>query len=180
MSSQTNASPKHPLPPGLSQRDATLVMVDIVRMTSVLEVLPDEPTVIAFLDGFYRLCSHHIETGGGEVIKYMGDSCLALYDAKDCVAAIRDVQAIRHEFPDYSREFGLPNGDVRSAIHIGEVVTGKFGPQGIKDVLGKAPGVVLSMDGSGIRITEKVYRKLPSSERGPWRKKSSNVTYILP
>jgi class 3 adenylate cyclase len=180
MSSQINASPKHTLPEGLTQRDATVVVVDIARMTSIIEVLPDEPTVIAFLDGFYRLCSHHIEQGGGEVIKYMGDSCFAIYDAKESGAAIRDVQAIRKEFPGYGREFGLPNSDVRAAIHIGEVVTGGFGPQGIKDVLGKAPGVVMSMNRSGISITEQVYRKLPSSERGPWRKKGGQVTYLLP
>ena len=180
MSSQTNASPKHAMPPGLSQKDATVVLIDIAWMTSIIEMLPDEPTVIAFLDGFYRLCSQHIEKGGGEVIKYMGDSCFALYDAKESGAAIRDVQAIRDAFPGYGREFGLPNSDVRAAIHIGEVVTGTFGPQGIKDVLGKAPGVVMSMNRHGISITEQVYRKLPSSERTPWRKKGGNVTYILP
>lgn len=180
MSSQTNASPKHSMPPGLTRKEATVVMVDIVRMTSVIERLADEATVIAFLDGFYSLCSRHIENGGGEIIKYMGDSCMAIYAASDCVVAISDVQAIRQEFADYSLTFGLQNGDIRSAIHVGEVVTGKFGPQGIRDVLGKAPAVLLSMNGSGIRITEQVYRKLPSSKRGPWRKKGGHVTYLLP
>jgi class 3 adenylate cyclase len=178
MSNQTNAYPKHALPAGLNQRDATVVIVDIVRMTSVVEKLPDEATVIAFLDGFYHLCSQHIEAGGGEVIKYMGDSCMALYEVADCLNAVADVQQIRREFTAYCLEFGLQNGDVRSAIHIGEVISGGFGPQGIKDVLGKAPGVVLSMSGSGISISEQVYRKLPSADRSPWRKRGGHVTYV--
>lgn len=167
------------LPPRLSRKKLTVVELDVSRSTWLLGEIGDDNKAVLFLDGYYALCSKHIETRGGEVIKYMGDACMAIFDEEACLQAIDAVIAIRDAFPDYCRANGAPITEIHGAVHIGELVIGEFGPQGFRDVMGRTPSTLFKMAGTGIAISEQAYRKLPSDQRGAWRKRGGQVTYIL-
>jgi class 3 adenylate cyclase len=174
MSSQTNG-----LPSRLTETRATLVHIDISRATSIIMAIGDEIKIVLFIDGFYELCSNHIEKHGGEVIKYMGDSCLAMFGEDECLNAINAVTGVRDDFAGYCKERDVKATDIHASIHVGETIVGGFGPQQIRDVLGKAPGALFLMTNPGITISEQVYRKLSSDKRTSWRKQGGNVYYVL-
>lgn len=167
------------LPERLTAQMATLVAVDITSCTRLLAQLEDGTERVLFLDDFYTLATTHVEAQGGEVLKHMGDSVLALFDEDQCLAAITALTTMRDAFPVICAKRGLTPTDLRSSVHVGEVVVGDFGPNGLRDALGKAAGVVFNMEGPGITVSEQVYRKLPSSERSPWKKRSGKVSYYL-
>ena len=167
------------LPPRLTRKKLTLVEVDVSRSTSIVVDIDDDDKAVLFFDGFYALCTRHIEAHGGKVIKYMGDACLASFDADDCVAAIDAVIAMRDAFPAYCASHDVTPTDIHGTVHMGDMVVGQFGPQGFQDVMGRAPNTLFKMAGHGITISEQVYRKLPSGRRGPWRKRGGEVTYVL-
>ena len=175
MSIQTNDS----LPSRLSQRNVALVELDIYRCTEIFKEIADTPKIALFLDGFYGLCSTAVINHGGEVIKYLGDAVLAAFDEDECVAAIDCILAVRETFTVYCKEHGVKPTDIKGTVHTGEVIIGAFGPEGNKDVLGKTANELFTIIGPGLTITEQVYRKLPSDRRGPWKKHSGRVTYVL-
>ena len=167
------------LPERLSARTATLVAVDITNCRHLLAQLEDGNDRVLFLDYFYTLATTHIEAQGGEVLKHMGDSVLALFDEDQCLAAIQALGTMREAFPAVCERRGLTPTYLRSSVHVGDVVVGGFGPNGLRDALGQASGVLFNMEGPGITVSEQVYRKLPSSARGPWKKRGSKVSYYL-
>lgn len=167
------------LPSRLSIKNAVLVNIDVMRFTHITEQIDDQTRIVVFLDGYYSLCSRQVTAHGGEIIKYMGDSCVALFDDTASNAAIEAVRAIRDEFADYCRNQSVTPTELRVAIHTGEVIVGGYGPEEYKDVLGRTANILFSMNGPGITITEQVYRSLPSDKRSPWRKQGGHVVYVM-
>jgi adenylate cyclase len=167
------------LPSRLSKINAILVHTDISRFLQIASEIDDSAGTINFLDGYYTLCSRHFNSHGGEVIKYMGDGCLAMFKDSNCEAALEAICAIRDAFPTYCTECGIAPTDIRGGLHAGDVITGEFGPEGYKDVLGRTSNVLFQLSGPGITITEQVYRKLPSDKRSPWKKEGGHVVYVM-
>ena len=167
------------LPERLTERTATLVTIDITRCGHLLAQLEDGADRVLFLDDFYSLATHHIEAAGGEVLKHMGDSVFALFEEDRCLEAITALSEMLAEFPAICSKRGLTPTDLRSSVHVGDVIVGGFGPNGYRDALGKASGIVFAMEGPGITVSEQVYRKLPSSARGPWKKRGGRVSYHM-
>ena len=167
------------LPSHLTKTDAILVNADISRFLDIAAEIDDRVAAINFLDGFYHLCSKHINRCGGEVIKYMGDEALAMFDDNACESAVDAVSAIRTEFPGYCQACEVTPTDIRASMHAGTVIVGNFGPEGYKDVLGRTSNVLFQLSGPGITITEQVYRKLPSNKRSPWKKQGGHVVYEM-
>jgi hypothetical protein len=61
-------------------------------------------------------------------------------------------------------------------------VAGEFGPPGARqyDIIGAGVIHLFRMgSGAGIRVSEPVYRQLPSDDRRPWRKHQPPATYTL-
>ncbi len=162
-----------------SERKATILLVDISGTTQIISVLVPL-RFAAFLDDFYRLSAHHIDAAGGEVIKYLGDATLAIFNKDDAVVAVEAVHAIRDGFQAVCTTYGV-RADIGANLHIGDVVDGVFGPSAFRDVIGSAVYITFRMGGGpGLRISEPIYRKLPSGARSPWKKQKAHVTYTLP
>jgi len=167
------------LPAHITSRRATLVLVDIQRTLSIAKEMADENRFVLFLDEFYSQCSTAVNQRHGEVVKYIGDACLALFDEQDCEHGIEVILALREAFPGLCARHNITPTGLRGNVHIGEVITGEFGPEGFRDVLGKAVNTLFTMQGDGITVSEQVYRKLPSDKRSHWRKHAAMVTYRL-
>ena len=167
------------LPSRLTETRSTVVLIDIQRTTTIITELNDERRFVLFIDGFYSLCADAVMEKGGEVIKYMGDSCLALFPelgVEDCIDAVTE---IRRQFPALCEQHGVRPTGIRANIVTDDVIIGAFGRDGRRDVMGKAVGAAMVGEGPGINITEAVYRKLPSSKRSEWRKHGGKVTYVM-
>ena len=167
------------LPDRLTRRKAISVFVDIAGFSQMAGRIGDDDDVILFLDGFYDLVVDHLEGAGGDVIKYMGDASIAVFDETDAERAIDAVVNLRASFPAYADSRGAPGAELRASITLGNVVIGPFGRKGIRDVLGLGAAQAINTSGPGIVISEPVYRKLPAGLRSPWRKRTGRVTYHL-
>ena len=167
------------LPPRLTRKSAALVELDILNSLKIARQMDSSEQFALFIDAFYTLCSAKTQQYGGEIIKYIGDSTLAMFEATDCVAALGSVHDIRDCFPEFCREFGVEGHELRATVHTGDVIFGSFGPEGQKDVIGKTPNELFQTRGYGITITEQVYRKLPSDKRSTWKKKGGQVVYVM-
>jgi hypothetical protein len=67
-------------------------------------------------------------------------------------------------------------------LHIGAVIEGEFGGPSRhgRDVIGRGVNQTFLLGrGAGIRISEPVYRALPSGARSPWRKHKPPAIYHL-
>ena len=72
--------------------------------------------------------------------------------------------------------------DTGTNVHRATVVTGLLGPADDArfDLVGN--GVIHTFrmgSGAGLRVSEPVYRQLPSAERTPWRKHQPPATYTF-
>ena len=137
--------------------------------------------IAEIVDRFYSLCGELVAAHGGHVVKFSGDNCLATFepvaapDAVACAVAVRD--AVRSMGNDSQLDL-----DLGANVHLATVVTGSFGvgSAATEDVVGVGVIHTYRMGaGPGIRISEPVYRKLPSGERTPWRKHQPPATYSL-
>lgn len=174
MSSQPITLPDH-----LTERKAALAELDIQNSLQIARDIDDSVKFAVFLDRFYTLCSETIGTYNGEVIKYLGDSCLCMFDEDACIDAIDTLLDVRGAFPSLCEEFGIRHTGVRGSVHTGTIVYGEFGPEKQKDVLGKMSNELFTIDRRGVTITEQVYRKLPNDRRSEWKKTGGQVVYVL-
>jgi class 3 adenylate cyclase len=166
--------------PSLEFRERALVMVlmDLARFTQVLSELSLHETA-RVLDEFYRAAEDAVGRHGGRVVKFVGDGCLAAFEPEHAVAALDFVEAVREQV----RHIGVARGltmDIGANVHLATVAEVRLGTQGVAELVGTGVVHVFRMGGgAGVRISEAVYRKLPSARRGPWRKHQPPATYTL-
>jgi class 3 adenylate cyclase len=152
-------------------------MAGFIRAVSSLPALE----IADVVDHFYELCGDLVPAHRGRIVKFAGDSCLAVFepaaapDAVECVLAMRD--AVR----SMGQEAGL-DIDLGVNVHLSTVVAGTFGGPSAPsdDVMGVGVFHTYRMgSGPGIRISEPVYRKLADGNRSGWRKHQPPATYTL-
>ncbi len=168
--------------PGLPQRghdfveqERLIILVDISSATRAMSGMTDLD-VAHWLDRYYHLCDRHLG-GTGEIIKYMGDACLVLFPPDALAAAIDCLFALHGAFV---ADRLAPMTDLGVNAHIGNVVVGAFGPQARRDVIGSAVNTTFKLGGgAGMRITERVYRRMPEAMRARWQKFKPPTTYRL-
>ena len=158
------------------ERQLVTLMVDLARFTNAVAGM-DALEVAALIDRFYAAAATTITQHGGRLVKYLGDGCLAVFpndgaiDAVDCVETLSLLVDELGSALDSEVELG-------ANVHLCTVVEGEFGVEGVYDVVGA--GVIHTFrmgSGPGVRISEPVYRKLPSARRGSWSKHQPPATY---
>jgi adenylate cyclase len=136
-------------------------------------------TVALFLDGWYRQCVDAVRSRGGRVVKFIGDACLATFPESGGGDAIAAARALATSLRGSGASWPV---ELSANVHVAVVAAGDFGPDDDRryDVLGSGVNHLFRMGGgSGIRISEPVYRQIPDAERGPWRKNHPPATYTL-
>ncbi len=153
----------------------TVAVVDLTGYARLAQTR-DDLAVARLLDDFYRLCHARIREAGGRVVKFLGDACLATFDPESTAAAVAGVVAIRRGVRELE-----PGLDVGINVHLTGLVEGDFGPDEDRrhDVIGGGVNHTFLLGrGPGIRLSEPVYRKLPSDARGPWTKRAMPAIYV--
>jgi adenylate cyclase len=164
----------------IEERTLVLVLIDLAGFTRAIAGL-SAVQVAEVLDRFYSSSGAVVEEHGGRVVKFSGDNCLAVFEPDHVVDALACVQAVRAAVVSMGRDSGL-DLDVGANVHLAKVVIGAFGAPYASgdDVMGAGVIHVFRMGaGPGVRISEPVYRKLPSGERTPWRKHQQPANYTL-
>ncbi|SLN43751.1 adenylate/guanylate cyclase domain-containing protein [Oceanibacterium hippocampi] len=135
---------------------AVLVFSDLQGFTALSDSLPRNE-LVPLLDDYLEALTRPIEARGGQVLKFMGDGVLSVFDlddpadddtcsnglcaAIDCAEAIAALNAER-------RGKGLTVTEVDIAVHLGEVLYGNVGSEGRLDftVIGPAVNEVSRME----------------------------------
>ena len=157
-----------------------ILVVDLTGYTRGFHTHSDSE-MAGFLDRFYRMVEHVIQEQGGKVIKFMGDAALTAFPPDAASEAVRAAVAMRHASDALADDVGL---DFRlgANIHFGETVASEFGSGESRryDIIGRAVNQTFLIGrGGGIRLSERVYRKLASEERSPWEKHKPPTVYVL-
>ena len=135
----------------------------------------------AFLDRWFTMAEAVITDAGGRIIKFLGDAVLATFkpeDAAKAVAATVTMQAISKSiWSEYGLEMKLG-----ANLHVGPVVAAELGSGSSRrfDIIGRVVNQTFMLGrGQGIRLSERMYRLLPSGERSPWDKRKPPAVYVL-
>jgi adenylate cyclase len=160
----------------LRERRLVITLVDLAGFTRSVAGL-ELSEVAELVDEFYSAADTILPEHGGRVVKFIGDGCVAVFAPDDALRALDAVDALRAEVLALGARHNLGMA-MGANIHMSTVVEGAFGRQGTYDVIGM--GVIHTFrmgGGAGTRISEPVYRKLPSDRRSPWRKHQPPATY---
>jgi adenylate cyclase len=160
------------------ERQLAIVLVDLARFTRAVAGL-GLSELVGVVDAFYRAAGTAVAAQGGRVVKFVGDGCLAVFEPDDVISALDAVDALRAEVRSIGAARGL-DMDLGANVHLATVAEAELGLDGTFDVIGM--GVVHAFrmgSGAGTRISEPVYRRLPSGRRTPWRKHQPPATYVL-
>jgi class 3 adenylate cyclase len=154
-----------------------LVLIDLARFTRVTSKLSLRATA-EVLDAFYRATEDAVAHHGGRVVKFDGDACLAVFAPENTVAALDTVELVDEWMQRCGETRGLPM-EIGANVHLSTVAEVRLGADAVAELVG--PGVVhlhRMGSGPGVRLSEPVYRKLPSARRDPWHKRQPPATYV--
>jgi class 3 adenylate cyclase len=134
-----------------------------------------------FLDRFYRTAEDVITGFRGRVVKFLGDAVLAVFEEDDAALAVSAAVSLESATEGLTNQAGL---DMRlgANIHAGDVVYAEFGHGTSRraDVIGRVVNQTFLLGrGAGIRVSERVYRALPSGDRSPWERRKPPAVYVL-
>ena len=135
----------------------------------------------AFLDRYYSVAEDTVHEAGGRIVKFIGDAVLAVFPESGAASAVSAAATLRQEVERTGQQMGIP---VRlgASVHMGPAVEAELGKGSSRrrDVIGRTVNQTFLLGrGPGVRISEKVYRKLPSAERTPWTKNKPPAVYVL-
>ncbi len=134
-----------------------------------------------FLNRFYGLAEDAVSEFGGRVIKFLGDAVLAVFPEDQASAAVAATITLETSADALAADSGL-DLKLGANLHSGEVVAAELGTGSSRrpDIIGRAVNQTFLLGrGRGIRISERVYRRLPSADRSPWEKNKPPTVYVL-
>jgi adenylate cyclase len=132
---------------------AAMLLSDMKGFTTLADTLPGEQ-LIDILNAYFDCQVPAIQAHGGEILKYMGDGLLAIFEPRagardivgacaDALGAAREARARLAARNAAERESGRPVLGIRLALHVGEVLYGNIGAAGRLDFTVVGPGVNL-------------------------------------
>jgi class 3 adenylate cyclase len=158
------------------ERSLVMVLLDLARFTSVIAELSLRETT-ELLDEFYRAADEVVVGAGGRVVKFVGDGCLAAFEPSDVLPALEAVDAVGVRVADIGATRGVTL-ELGANVHVANVAEVSLGSSAVAELVGIGVVHTYRMGGGpGVRISEPVYRKLPSANRTPWRKHQPPAVY---
>ncbi|OUS34460.1 guanylate cyclase [Rhodobacterales bacterium 56_14_T64] len=142
---------------GSSQKiDAVICYFDLKGFTRLAEQLPG-PDLIEMLNDYFGLAVATIQGHGGNILKFMGDGILTMFDLgsiqEDATAALAAASELRIKIAERNIErstSGLPIADFTLALHAGEILYGNIGAENRLDFTVIGPTVNLTSRISGL------------------------------
>jgi class 3 adenylate cyclase len=155
-----------------------IVVIDLAGFTKAAQSAGDVK-IVAFLQDYYAACETALSEKGGTVIKFMGDACLSVFPPEHTKFAIEGIIALQQRIIEIAASHGLAIV-LGANVHLTSAIEVEFGATKRKDVIGRGVNQTFLLGrGAGIRISEPVYRALPSAMRSPWNKHKPPAVYHL-
>jgi class 3 adenylate cyclase len=157
-----------------------IVLLDLAGFARLFQTESDERMAHVVHD-YYGACEGVITKRGGKVIKFMGDACLAVFPVEHAANAVGAVLDMRSRIAEICSQHRIST-ELGANLHLSSVIEGEFGTGSSRrrDILGRGVNQTFLLGrGAGIRISEPVYRALPSSGRTPWNKYKPPAVYHL-
>jgi class 3 adenylate cyclase len=118
--------------------------------------------ILEFMDSFYRECGECLVSKGGRIIKYLGDSILAVFPQGSANDVIDAAHCLRREYAELVAALGTGiESDMEVGISYGEVFEGTVGHDTLRayDVFGECVNEAAMIGHHrGIAITESVHQ----------------------
>jgi len=145
---------------GGTERQLTVLFVDIRGFTSLSEALSPEE-VIELLNAYFQAVCPPIRAAGGRIDKFIGDAVMAVFNAPTpvpehalagCQAALGLAEAALRFRAWVDKRFpgrGLPPFDVGVGVHTGAAVVGNIGFDGVREyaVIGDTVNTASRLEG---------------------------------
>ena len=157
-----------------------IVVTDLTGYTRLSRSHPDE-VMAEFLDRWYCLAEDAVSAGGGRIVKFMGDAMLALFPPESAAQAVAAVVTLQVQSEQLAKGYGF-DMTLGANLHLGPAVVAELGkgPSRRTDVVGRAVNQTFLLgSGGGVRLSEPMYRQLPSSDRSPWERHKPPAVYVL-
>ena len=157
-----------------------IMVIDLAGYTKAAQSAGDAKIVL-FLQDYYAACEEVLSEKGGAVIKFMGDACLAVFPPDRASFAVEGLLQMQRTIKEITErhELAIVLG---ANLHLASAIEVEFGVGAgkRKDIIGRGVNQTFLLGrGPGIRISEPVYRALPSSMRSPWEKHKPPAVYHL-
>ena len=140
----------------------------------------EDERVAAFLQQFYELAAGTLEPAGCRLVKFMGDAGMAVFPVEKAEKAIIALCEFSTGARQAARAVGLDTW-CNTTIHVGDVITGTFGPPGLErfDVIGKTVNIASRLGRRGIVLSPQAFRTLSEAGRKQFQKITRPITYAF-
>jgi adenylate cyclase len=115
---------------------AVIWFCDLRGFTTLADTMARD-RLLALLNDYFETMANAVAAEGGEVLKFIGDAMLAIFEcgtsadaAEQCAAAVRAARKVHGEIAERNRqrgEAGEPQINFGLALHLGEVSYGNIG-----------------------------------------------------
>ena len=157
-----------------------ILLIDLAGFAKASQTA-DDSEIVEFLQDYYAACAEVLSPKGGTVVKFMGDACLATFlpeAAKQAVEGLVEMQG-RIKTIAAKHQLAVTLG---ANLHMTSAIETELGTGSNKrhDIIGRGVNQTFLLGrGTGIRISEPVYRALPSFMRSAWTKHKPPAIYHL-
>lgn len=156
-----------------------ILLVDLAGAAKAMQ--SEDVKMVRFIQDHYAVCDKVVSEKGGAIIKFMGDGCLAVFSAENARNAVDAALELRSAITALAGRYSLAV-TMGANLHLAPVVDAEFGVGSSRrrDIMGRGVNQAFLLGrGPGIRISEPVYRALPSGVRSPWIKHKPPAVYHI-
>jgi class 3 adenylate cyclase len=156
-----------------------IMLVDLAGAAKAMQ--SEDVKMVQFIQDYYAVCDKAVTDKGGTVIKFMGDGCLAVFSAENARNAVNTALELRSTIAALAGRYSV-SVTMGANLHLASVVDAEFGVGSSRrrDIMGRGVNQAFLLGrGPGIRISEPVYRALPSGVRSPWIKHKPPAVYHI-
>jgi len=142
--------------------DVIVVYADLTKFARHMEEKSNKE-MFNLISEFYELSGEIVETGGGSVIKFMGDAFISVFPTEKANQLIGVLKLLQNNVNKLLRSKKL-DSKIQISAHTGPVIYGKVGTKNDKrlDVFGATINDVCIMKSDGIELSHRLKEYLKS------------------
>lgn len=160
-------------------QEVLVVVYDLANFAPFSRQAPSAEVFTA-LNEFYRISEGYIKNDGGSVIKFIGDSGLAIFPEERADAGVRSMLELKKKLDVWLKK-AIPGSFLSVNCHFGEVTLGPMhGPHGKSlDAIGETVNICFTLGKRKFTISPQAFRKLAPDSRKHFKKFTPPIVYNL-
>jgi class 3 adenylate cyclase len=161
-------------------RDLIICFIDLSFFTQDAKRFDDDEQRLAdHVDSFYARVAEHVERAGGNLVKFIGDAALIVFEPERADDALAALTALKAGVDKWLTSLGWQSRLVVK-VHCGSVVAGDYGSGKTKrfDVIGNTVNATARLQTRSYAITPQVFRLLSADARKGFKKHTPPILYI--